>query len=251
MAIKLLHIDIETAPHKVFSWGLFEQNIGINQIVEPGYTMCFAAQWHGKRGIIFDSIWKSGHEAMVDHVHSLLGEADAVTHHNGRKFDIPMLNMEFCVRELPPPAPYQQIDFLRTCRRQFKFASNKLDYVTQALGLGGKLEHKGMDLWRDCMDGCPKSQRLMERYNKQDVRLLGPLYEHLKPWLVDHPNAALYSDSERPTCRVCGSDNLQSRGTEKTSTHAYRRFQCNDCGSWSRSRTNCTPNKEAVLAKAG
>lgn len=249
--LKLLHIDIETAPHRVFAWGLFDQNIGINQIVEPGYTLCFAAKRHGKRKIEFDATWKSGSEAMVRRAHTLLCEADAVSTWNGVKFDIPTLNREFALLDLPPPEPYHQIDLLKTARKQFKFASNKLDYVAQALGMGAKVEHKGMDLWRDCMDGCPKAQRFMEKYNKQDVRLLEPLYEHLRPWIVDHPNMALYTESGRVSCRVCGSHNLQARGTQKTASQTYQRYQCQDCGAWSRERHNCTPNKGSVLSKAG
>lgn len=249
--MKLLHLDIETAPHKVFAWGLYDQNVAINQIVEPGYTLCWAAKWHGKRGVLFDAIWKSGHEGQIRHIHELLAEADAVCHWNGQKFDIPTLNHEFVSLDIPPPATYKQIDLMLTARKQFKFASNKLDYIAQQLGMGSKIEHKGMDLWRDCMDGDPKAHRIMERYNKQDVRLLEPLYNRLLPWVTNHPNMALYESEERPCCPKCGSADLQSRGTEKTATNAYRRFQCQACGSWSRSRENCTENKEAVMARAG
>ena len=42
---KILLLDIETAPAKVYSWGLFQQDHGINQVVEDGYMLCWCAKW--------------------------------------------------------------------------------------------------------------------------------------------------------------------------------------------------------------
>lgn len=170
--MRLLHIDIETAPNKAYVWGLWNQNVGINQIVEPGYTLCWAAKWHGKKEVMFDSVQESGAKAMIKRVHALLNEADVVCHYNGQKFDVPTLQGEFLQSDLPPPDPFKQLDLLRTARKEFRFPSNKLDYISQQLGIGSKVSHKGMELWRDCMDGCPKAWRVMKRYNVQDVRLL-------------------------------------------------------------------------------
>ena len=63
--MKILYLDIETAPNLVFTWGLFNQNIGLNQIVKPGYTLCFAAQWEGKKEIVFSSVHGDGNELMM------------------------------------------------------------------------------------------------------------------------------------------------------------------------------------------
>ena len=46
---KILSLDIETAPAKVYCWGLWDQNIGINQIVEDGYVLCWCAKWIDKK----------------------------------------------------------------------------------------------------------------------------------------------------------------------------------------------------------
>ena len=37
---RILLLDIETAPHRVFAWGLWGQDIYLDQIEEPGYTLC-------------------------------------------------------------------------------------------------------------------------------------------------------------------------------------------------------------------
>lgn len=227
--MNILHLDIETAPNKVYAWGLWGQDISINQIVEPGYTLCWAAKWHGKRDVMFSSVHRDGAEMMVKRIYDLIEEADAVCHYNGAKFDMPTLNKEFVLHGMEPPAPYKQIDLLHTAKKQFRFPSNKLDYVAQALGLGSKVKHMGMGLWHDCMEGNDRAWRLMERYNKQDVRLLEKLYKRLLPWITNHPNVAIYNDSTRPQCTRCGSTHVIKRGEEHTKTQTYQRYKCEDC----------------------
>lgn len=227
--MRILLLDIETAPHKVYAWGLWDQRIALNQIVEPGYTLCYSAQWYGERAMLFDSVHKTSRKRMLKSMHALLNEADAVVHYNGANFDIPTLRGEFIAEHMKPPAPFAQIDLIRVARST-RIASRKLDYLAQMLGLGSKLKHKGMELWRECMAGDDAAWRVMERYNKQDVRLLARLYKELRPWIKGHPNL---SEGEI-ACPTCGSDNVKSNGYRSTQTMVYRRMQCGDCGTWFR-----------------
>jgi hypothetical protein len=110
--------------------------------------------------------------------------------------------------------------------------SRKLDFVAQRLGLGAKTKHKGMELWRACMDGDKAAHKVMERYNRQDVNLLEKLYGELLPWIPQHPNLAIESGH---SCPKCGSEKLQARGFLQSVTRRYRRWQCRDCGGWSQS----------------
>lgn len=242
--MKLLHFDLETAPNKVYAWGLWKQNIAINQIEEPGYTMCFAAKWEGSKEVIFDSFWKSGFEAMLEHAWELLNEADAVIHYNGKKFDIPVLNWEFVQQDWEPPDPYHQIDLYQVVKQRFRIPSNKLDYVAKMLGFEGKIQHKGMDLWKECMDGNKKSQKEMELYNRQDVILLPKVYKKLLPWIKNHPNHALYMDTDRPVCPNCGSEHVIKKGTETTLTMQYQRYRCADCLTPIRGRSTVTSQEK-------
>lgn len=227
---RLLLLDIETAPHRAYVWGLRNDYIPIERLVEHGYTLCWSAKWLDSREMMFDSVRDSKPEAMLRRIHKLLDEADAVIHFNGTKFDIPTLQGEFVRHGMGPPAPFKHIDLLKTCRRQFRFASNKLDYVSQLLGLGQKAQHKGMSLWYGCMAGDPASWRVMERYNKQDVRLLEKLYRHVLPWIKGHPNLSAIDGVE--CCPNCGGDRFQRRGYAVSQTRRYARLQCRDCGTW-------------------
>ena len=249
--MKKLFIDIETAPNVVYAWGLFNQNIDISQIAKPGYTLCWAAKWDHEKKVMFSSI-RDGEKEMTEWAHEILSEADAVIHYNGIKFDIPKLNNEFLKYNMAPPASYSQIDLLRTARSQFKLTSNKLDFVCQHLGIGAKIKHKGMQLWIDCMEGDEKAWREMERYNKQDVRLLPVLYERLLPWIKNHPNEGLYVDTDSPICVKCGSTELQRRGYGYTTTQRYPRFFCTSCHSWLMGRHSDVSREDGKnILKAG
>jgi len=228
--MKILHTDIETYPNKAYVWGLWKQNIAINQIVEAGYTACWAAKWHGSDEIFFDAEWRN--KNFIKEIHTLLDEADVVVHYNGKKFDIPMLNREFITHDLPPPAPYKEIDLLQVARK-FRFPSKKLDYVAQELNIGQKVQHAGMPLWTGCMAGDKDSQKIMEVYNLEDVELLERLYEKLLPWITQHPNHGLFTDGSDHVCPNCGSHNIVKRGYRDTRVGRYQRYRCNGCGAWS------------------
>jgi DNA polymerase elongation subunit (family B)/predicted RNA-binding Zn-ribbon protein involved in translation (DUF1610 family) len=230
--MRILLLDIETSPNTVHCWGLFQQNVGINQILESSEVMCWAAKWHDEKEVMFMSNYDNSHTKMISVMHSLLDDADVVVHYNGKKFDMPTLNKEFLLHGYAPPSPYKQIDLLRVVRSQFKFPSNKLDYVAQRLGLGKKTKHEGHELWIKCMNKDPLAWKKMERYNKQDVVLLEKLYTSLLPWIKSHPNHNLYNDLEH-SCPNCGSNKLHRRGNARTIGGVYQRFQCTDCGSWS------------------
>jgi DNA polymerase elongation subunit (family B) len=241
--VKILLLDIETSPNLAYVWGLFKQNVAINQIKESGSVLCWAAKWYGSRDVMFDSVHKSSEIAMLDKLHRLVSEADCIVHYNGKRFDIPCLNREWLRHGFKPPSPHKDIDLLETAKRRFRFVSNKLDYVSQYLGLGAKAQHSGFDLWVGCMAREPKSWAMMEKYNRQDVVLLEKLYTKLLPWIDRHPSHQI--EKEEMGCPKCGSDQYQQRGFACTASHKYRRYQCSSCGGWFRGhRTVLRPSKE-------
>lgn len=199
-------------------------------MVTSSSTLCYSAKWLGDKKIYFDSVNQSKPKKMLKGIHSLLSEADAVVSYNGKRFDLPTLNKEFLMHGMSPPAPYKQIDMLQVARGQFRFTSNKLDYVAQQLGLGKKVSHKGFHLWVDCMNGKPEAWKKMQSYNKKDVVLLEKLYNRMLPWVPNHPVHGLYN--RRHCCPKCGSKKYQRRGVAITKMVRYERLQCSACGSW-------------------
>jgi transposase-like protein len=231
--LRTLAVDIETRPNLAYVWDLWNQNVNLEALVEPTGILCWAAKWLGQPEIEFRSIHHTGHETMIRRAWTLLNEADAVVHYNGQRFDIPHLNREFVLIGLNPPSPYKQIDLLKTAKKQFRFPSNKLAHVSEALGLVGKVKHEGYRLWFKCMAGDDEAWETMREYNVRDVALLEDLYDRLKPWIVNHPSvAAMYAVD---VCPTCGSDELVEDGFVTLKTARYVRFRCASCGSWCRS----------------
>ena len=248
--MKLLFLDIECAPNIAHVWGLWKQNIGLNQIIDSGYVMSWAAKWLGEEGVRFASIHHNGKTQMLEQIHALLDEADAVIHYNGTKFDIPTLNKEFVLAGLPPPAPFKEIDLLKTARAKFKFPSNKLDYIAKALGLEGKVKTEGHELWIKCMNGEPEAWQSMMTYNIGDVTLLEDVYNILLPWVKNHPNWGLYQEDGQ-VCPHCGSTHYHRRGYQYTASCKYQRYQCNECHTWFRGTKNVGHKISEKLSNVG
>jgi uncharacterized protein YprB with RNaseH-like and TPR domain len=199
--------------------------------MESTEVICFGARWYGEKKVTFKSLHHHGKKAMLDELHRLMEEADVLVGWNSQAFDSKHIKREFLENGYLPPSPYKELDLMRVVKSQFKFPSNKLDYVAQTLGVGAKVQHSGFDLWIGCMADNKKSWAEMKEYQIQDVNLLIDLYEILKPWIKNHPHTALYNGIEGG-CSNCGSQNLQRRGFSRTITASYQRFQCNDCGKW-------------------
>jgi uncharacterized protein len=234
--VDILALDIETAFGLGEIWGLFDVNISLTQLaLPPGGLLCFAGQWLGEDSGHFYSDHVHGHEDMVLAAHDMLDRADAVMTWNGNSFDLPHLNREFLELGLTPPSPYARIDLMRVVKKQFKFPSNKLQYVSTALGFKGKVSHEGHELWQKCMDGDDDAWALMEEYNRQDVQLLIDMYPKLLPWIPNHPSHAI--DKGEHVCPRCGSADLQKRGQAVTLQSEFQRYQCQACGGWSRATT--------------
>lgn len=229
--MKTLAIDIETSPNLADVWGLWKNNVSLNQLRESSRMLCFAARWEDSKRVQFYSEWRDGQEGMAGAAWELLNQADAVIHYNGQRFDVPHLNREMLQAGHEPPSPYKQIDLLKEVRGAFSFPSYKLAYVAPALGIGEKVAHEGHELWVKVMAGDRKARRTMETYNCQDVELLFPLYYKVRPWIGGPSHAALTGED---VCPGCGSADLRREGHAFLLTGKYQRYQCRDCGTWSR-----------------
>ena len=229
---KVLTLDIESSPTVAHVWGLWDQNVGLNQIVEDGRMLSFSAKWYEDSQTGFWADWKSGgHEGMVEEAWRLLDECDVLVTYNGKKYDVKHLNREFVLAGLGAPSPYKQVDLLPVVRRQFKFPSNKLEYVASRLGLGHKVAHEGHGLWMACLEGDRDAQQRMEVYNRGDVELTEALYDRLRPWLAGGPHMGLYRREDKcGACPHCGGVERVECGEALTGVSAFQAFRCVSCG---------------------
>ena len=223
---KVLTWDIETSPAIVYSWGLFGQDHSTSQIIEPSRVLCFAAKWLDRKACEFYSEFHDGHQDMIAQAWRLLDEADIVISQNGIGFDTKHMNREFLLAGFGPPSPFVDIDLLRVNRANFKFLSNKLGYVTEAVGLPTKLETGGMDLWKRVLANEPSAWAKFKKYNVRDVQVTEKLYLLLAQggW-IKGVHAGLFSH-DMTVCHSCGSPDLTPVGVMYTRTAAYPKALC-------------------------
>lgn len=248
MSTKVLLFDIETAPSLGWVWEKWETNV--IDFEEDWYMLCFAAKWLGGKMSTYALPDYRGYKKnsendklLVKELWRLFDEADVLIAHNGDNFDVRKANARFAYYKLPPPSPYKTIDTWKVAKRHFNFISNKLNDLGTYLGYGEKIS-TSFGLWQGCMNGDKKSWAQMIKYNKRDVELLEKIYLHFRPWITNHTN--LGSREESAVCPKCGSPKLQSRGYAINISTRYQRFQCQNCGGWSRGTKNMQVFKPLV-----
>lgn len=225
---RILTLDIETKPGLAYVWGLFDQTIGLSQLVSPSAPICVAAKFLGENEVHFYSDWTDGHEEMIKSIHKLISQADAVVGYNSDSFDLKKLRGEFVLHDLGLPPQPASIDLLKTVKK-LGYQSNKLAFIGPFLKIGSKVKNEGFELWTKVIDGDETAQKRMQRYCIGDVRMTERLYVKLRPYIVNHP---FMGDHGKGECGACGSTTLQSRGYRTTKAFKIQRIQCTSCGSW-------------------
>lgn len=234
-APKILTLDLETAPIKLWAYSTYGINyVSPDQVIEPSRILSFAAKWLDQKKTTFASEYHDGEEVMLDKLWQLLDQADILITYNGDGFDIKWVNGAFLRAGLTPPSPYKSVDLYKAVRRFNGFTHRRLGVVCQALGIGGKVEHGGFTMWKQILeDNDPKAWALCKKYNIQDVLITENLFWRLLPWLKGTPHRGLWSGVER-CCHACGSESLEQHGWHQTAITRYARLQCQDCGAWNR-----------------
>jgi hypothetical protein len=121
---RVLLLDIETAPIRAFVWGLWKENVGINQIANEWFMLTWSAKWLFEDTILSDRLTgkeavKEDDKRIIKSLWKALDEADIVIAHNGDQFDIPKSNTRFLIHGMNPPSSYQTIDTLKTLQKEF------------------------------------------------------------------------------------------------------------------------------------
>ena len=251
-APKILIFDIETSPMEVFVWGLYKQQIPIQNVIKDFSLLSWSAKWLFSPEIMSAKV--TGYEAknredgsIIEGLWKLLDEADMVVGHNVAKFDVRKSNLRFHINGLKPPMPYRVIDTMKHAMRVFGSSSYKMDYLNKIFGLNMKKDTT-YDLWVRSVNGDESALEEMLRYNEFDVVVTEELYLSLRPWMKSHPNIALYIDIDtavaETVCTNCGNIDLTWDGFYYTPAGKYKAFRCDECGAIGRSRTSCLTKEE-------
>ena len=145
--MKVLLFDIETSLAQVYTYGLYDQNISIANVIEHPRMIAFTAKWLGKPKVFAFSEYHQSRTEMLTAMHELLDEADLVVGWNSKNFDVKWVNSEFMVENMLPPSPYKQLDLMQEVKRNARFLSNKLDYISERLLNDKKIEYNMARMW--------------------------------------------------------------------------------------------------------
>lgn len=225
--------DIETAPIKGYLWGLYKPRPSHDDIIEGSSLLSVAWKWLGASKVYKASVdidAPRNDKELITVIHDFLVHADVLVHHNGDKFDLRKYNARAVFYDIDPLPEIKTIDTLKIARKLYGFDSNRLDYLGKFLFGEGKLQ-TSHGLQKRVLDGDKSALKELVKYNKQDVLLLEKVYLKFRPYMVTHPNSALYRDVPKDTvmCPVCGHDDCMRNGIRFTKTRKYQRYQCKAC----------------------
>lgn len=257
---KIVTLDIETSPILAHTWGLWEQNVSLDQIQCEWTILSFSAKWLGNDKVIYKDTGGRGvnkvrdDSALLKDLWAILDEADIVVAQNGIAFDVKKINARMLMAGMGPYSPIKVVDTMVVAKKHFAFTANKLAWLSEHLTTVKKSAHKlfpGFELWTECLKDNPKAWAEMKKYNSIDVVATEELYLKMLPWIEGHPNVAAYDEShEDMACPKCGSKKIQKRGKSLTQTGVYHRIHCQDCKGWSRTRysINSKEKRKSLLA---
>lgn len=245
-SLKILILDIENAPMMSYHWGLWAQDIQKSMRVDDNrsYMMSIAMKWLSEDEVFYYETRTEDDSDLVAKAFEFVNQADIVIGHNSKAFDMKKLNAYAIMNNLQPPSTYRQIDTLIEAKKHFKFERNTLEHIAEALDCSPKLDHakfQGFELWKECMAGNEDAWDEMKKYNKQDVITTEEVYLKMRPYIKGHPNVATIAESKSHKCASCGSTSLSKDGYSITNVSKFQRFKCDDCGSYSRGRSNLLP----------
>lgn len=237
--MRVLYFDVETAPMLTRAWNTRDW-IGHQMILHDQHMLSWAAKWRGQSRIRSDVVTPEEALARDDSritasLIDLVRDADLVIAHNADKFDVPTLRTRAIDMGLEPIGPVKSIDTLKVARRDFKFASNRLDYIARKLKVGAKMDTGGYGLWEHAVEGDAQALRKMRKYNKQDVVVLEAVFEAMLPHMSRVPRLWRAHGLQ---CVYCGHYNLHRRGFRDTAVYSYVRMQCVRCRRYQQHRNS-------------
>jgi DNA polymerase elongation subunit (family B) len=231
---KRLFFDIETGYYilKIRSWQLknFKKYFDHNDIEREKEIICISYKWQGDDEV-HTIDWRIGEKNMLREFVKIMGEADEIIGHNGDRFDLPFIRTRCLYHGILMFPNYRTLDTLKKSRNRFLFASNKLDYLGQFMGIGGKEEHEGFDMWKKIVENNDEEAlKKMIIYCERDVILLEDVYFVLSPFIDHNNNFAVLRGGEKWHCPECASSNVKMYRTYTTPMGVVRReMKCNDC----------------------
>nr|WP_298656328.1 ribonuclease H-like domain-containing protein [uncultured Flavobacterium sp.] len=229
--MRRLFFDIETGFNLCAVWKTgYNITVPHEAIIKEAGIICIAYKWEGQNKV-YHLEWDKNQDdkTMLQKFVKIAEQADELVAHNGDNFDIKWVRTRCYYHQIPVMPYFTTIDTLKAARSNFRFNSNKLDYIHKYSGGVGK-NHTSFDLWKDIvMKKSTKAMKIMTDYCKQDVVILEDTYQKMRPYLKPKSSIAEY----KCDCSHCGSSNIRVKSYKVSAAGVkYVQVQCFDCGQY-------------------
>lgn len=242
MNVRIVLWDLETLPNLPEALKVFPQLSdypGLTLKAQINSIICFGWKVLGEKKVSCVNAWDfPGWDKDVNHdkelckaAYDVLKDANVVVTHNGKRFDWRFLQTRLLIHGFPPLPKIIHIDTCSESKKYLYTFNNRLNNLAKCFSLRKKVDHEGWDLWVKTHAKDKKALEKMTRYCKGDVLVLEEIFNVMRPLIKGIPNENQFVKHD--CCPKCGSDRMQSRGFSMSKEKTNRRFQCQDCGSWS------------------
>jgi hypothetical protein len=258
---KKLIIDIETAPLVTASWGIGDQRISHDMILEDPSIFMVQWKWEGNKKVHtlditdFDG-WEKNWRDDGDLVAAIADEidsADVIVGQNSKRFDEKWIKAKLLAHGLDDTFGYLHHDILLAARRHFRLTSYKLDYVAKFLGIGAKI-HTDLSWWMDLLQSAGQGDwkrfkrriNKFKKYGKHDVVLAEQVYHKILPYCPEW-NSIMVPGQVNDHCDCGGKFFKNGTRVCRTNGGVYQRYCCNKCGKSKRGSKNMITSKDKLL----
>jgi len=237
---KILFYDIETAPLKAWVWSCGKQVVRHTQLDKHHSRygiICITYCWNDS-GPVQCIDWgyeDQNTEYVVEQFDKLIRQADHTIGKNSDRFDTKMINAARMFAGLPGMPEWTKYtdDLEVQMRRYFRMPSQSLDYISQQLGLGGKVKMEMQD-WVDIVEKNENGKNAlakMIKYGKKDTADTRTIWNKLSEHFDARWNQATFMNMNL-ICKHadCGSKRLVKNGIRVAGKTRYQRFVCGACG---------------------
>lgn len=265
----VLFYDIETTPLQSYHWQLGKQVIRHGQLV-AGHSrwdiICITYCYNdGKPAKVLRYDKHGGTRGMIEKFDALIRAADITIGKNSDRFDTKMINTSRMFEGLPgiPEWTMYTDDLEKQMRKHFRLPSMSLDYISDELGLGGKVKMvmedwiaitvyrkiQGLipniptkELNKVCLYMYGKKLSVIKKegkealekmcyYGGKDVEDTRDLWYYLEQHFTPKFNMSTYVGVDK-ACTKCGSLNIRKNGTRISGKTTYQEFFCNGHGGY-------------------
>jgi uncharacterized protein YprB with RNaseH-like and TPR domain/DNA-directed RNA polymerase subunit RPC12/RpoP len=231
---KILYFDIETTNFKAT----------FGEVLMMGY------RWHGEEEykIVKVTDYEGWDELNIEDrdyyvlqdMHEIISEADVLVGHYSKRFDHRFIQSRCLYHKLPVIPNPPHVDTWHIAKYQMAIGSNSMKNIAKFLKCDNQKDSLPIHIWRRANAYDEECIEMIAEYCLQDVRTQYSMTQRLMPLANAIPNMNLLVNSTKYLCSGCGSDNVQKRGFHFTKINKYQRFQCMNCGKWSRGRNTLT-----------